>query len=239
MNPTRRVSFSLITTLVVVLSSILALATAGPAHSAAECQVTDAPGDDQYASIAKRVQAFGGFYVDGSALNVWLTDGGESLDAAVQEILSLPGHSDLADLTPVALRGRYSFLQLFCWFYGPMLHLGPIPGIVFEDIDEARNRLTIAIEDLATQGPIVKARLADVGIPLEAVDIIEEEPIMFLPGPGGSTAYLQSPPPEHPLHSPQRGSSIVGVGLVLLGIASVAVVSWRERKRSIEERATP
>lgn len=223
----RAVVSTLISALLLVMSSASALPR--PVHAASECDSNYDDPDGELAAIAKRVPAFGGFYVDGSSLNVWLTDDGESLEEAVQEILSIYGYHDLADLTPTALPAKYSFMQLFCWHNGPMLEVWT-DGVIFTDIDDMRNRLTVAVEDLATQGPAVRARLVEAGIPLEAVDVIEEEPIMLLPAPVD---------PNPPLPSPPNSSSVVGIGLVFVGIASVAFEAWRERRRILEKRSAP
>jgi len=230
-----RVIFWLLAAILLLTSSISAVATSGPVHAAAECRVNeDEPiEDDQLASIAKRVPAFGGFYVDGSSLNVWLTDDGESLDAAVQEILSLPGHDDLADLTPVALRARYSFTQLFCWHYREMLRVW-INGVIFTDIDDMKNRLTVAVEDLATQGPIVKARLAEVGIRLDAVDIIEEEPVMVYPGRPDQVGPLPAP------ESNRFAFFGIATGIALAVALCGAYLARRKQRLShLDEEAVP
>lgn len=239
MNSSRRVALSLIPSLipalVVLLSSIFALAAAGPVHAAAECQLGDEDPDGELASIATRVSAFGGFYHDGSSLYVWLTDHGESLDAAVQEILSLPVHG-LADLTPVALPAKYSFTQLFCWHWYQMSAVAWPDGIIFTDIDDAKNRLTVGVEDLSAQGPAVRAMLVEAGISLEAVDIIEEEPIMLLPGP------VESEPKTSPTRWPVDGtrspvSILAGIGIVILAGLSAAFVVRRRKGRSATDKA--
>lgn len=198
--------------------------------------MSDGPGDDQYASIAKRVPAFGGFYVDGSALNVWLTDDGRSLDAAVQEILSLPDHHGLADLTPAALPAKYSYMQLFCWQYGPMLEAESTREYIYIGIDDAKNRITVAVEDLAAQGLGWKARLAEVGIPLGAVDIIEEEPFELLPGPGVAVPETARRVPAR-IEVPETRSSAptlagIAIGLVIAVGVSTAIFARRKKRRA-------
>jgi hypothetical protein len=240
MNPDRSMGMSWSRTLpalagaTFLLLTCIASAVANAGHG--RCQVSDEPGDDQYASIAKRVPAFGGFYVDGSSLNVWLTDDGESLDAAVQEILSLPEHHGLADLTPEALPARYSFLQLFCWHWYQMSAVPEPDGIILTDIDDAKNRLTVGVEDLAAQGPAVRAWLVEAGIPLEAVDIIEEEPFMLLPGPGESVPETGSRVPArievHETRSSAPTLAGIATGLVLAVGVSAAIFVRRRKRRA-------
>ncbi|MGH2554219.1 MAG: hypothetical protein ACRDHO_00685 [Actinomycetota bacterium] len=151
----------------------------------------------------------------------------------------MPGYSDLADLTPTALPAKYGFMQLFCWYSGGMLEVEGKLDYIYTDIDEATNRLTVAVEDLAAEGAGWRAMLREAGIPLDAVEIIVEEPIMQAPLPGDTNVPLLWPQRNAPLPSPQRSSTLVGIGLVFVGIASVAFVAWRERRRFLENGVAP
>lgn len=152
--------------------------SASPLVAAAE-EPTD---DEVLVRIAQRVPTFGGFYVDEDTqkLYVWLTDQGQSLSAAVEAILSTRGYSDLAHLTPVALAAKYSFTQLHAW-HQQMLEVWTIDGVVFTDIDDTYNRMTVGVEDPATHGPIVRAKLTELRIPVEAVEIVQLDPPTLYP----------------------------------------------------------
>lgn len=153
--------------------------SASPLVAAAE----DPTGDEELVRIAQQVPTFGGFYVDedNQKLYVWLTDQGQSLPAAVEAILSTRGYSDLAHLTPVALAAQYSFMQLHAW-HQQMLEVWTADGVVFTDIDDMYNRMTVGVEDPATHGPIVRAKLTELGIPIEAVEIVQQDPPSLYPG---------------------------------------------------------
>jgi hypothetical protein len=142
----------------------------------------DQTSDDLLASVAGQVPAFGGMYVDESAgkLYIWLTDQGQSLTAADQALQSVLGDPTLASLTPVALAATYSFTQLKAWSdrMSPVLS---IQGVVSTDIDDRSNRLSVGVENVATQGPAVQAQLTQLGIPVEAVNIVQTEPVTFVP----------------------------------------------------------
>jgi hypothetical protein len=69
----------------------------------------------------------------------------------------------------------------------------------------------------------VKARLGEVGIPLEAVDIIEEGPIMLYPGPADPSGPL--PVPE------SSGSFVVGIAVGCAFAAIASVMAFRGRKK--------
>jgi hypothetical protein len=103
--------------ILLLVSLVVGTFGAFPAIAAAESQEQqeELTGDEQeLVAIGRQVPAYGGMYVDEETqrLYVWLTDDGPSLESAVQRILSTPGYSDLAELTPVALPAQHSFTQL-------------------------------------------------------------------------------------------------------------------------------
>ena len=176
--------------------------------------------DDQLAEIAERVPAFCGVWVDEEAgeLMICLTDGGESLAAARAEVLELVEEDpEIAELTPVAVRGRYGWLELMGWYYamtGSDVH--SIASISTTDIDEMRNRIVIGIVDIADE-PEVRRELEAAGIPAEAV-IVEEQ------------ALVVALPPH------QAGAPLLFIGgpALLLTLAG-GFWLWR-RRRSVPER---
>lgn len=77
-----------------------------------------------------------------------------------------------------ALPGQYSFLELKEWHEPVMADVLNIPGVVFTDIDDAKNRLAVGVEKLEIQ-PLVEEQLVKLGIPREAVNIEETKPVEF------------------------------------------------------------
>jgi len=179
-------AFWFVTKVSLLVGLVTAALSASPLVAAAE----EPAGDEELVRIAQQVPTFGGFYVDEDTqkLYVWLTDQGQSLPAAVQAILNTRGYSDLAHLTPVALAAQYSFTQLHAW-HQQMGEVWTADGVVFTDIDDIYNRMTVGVEDPATHGPIVKAKLTELGIPVEAVEIVQQDP------PSDSIGRISQPHP--------------------------------------------
>ena len=74
-------------------------------------------------------------------------------------------------------RGRWEFAQLAAW-RGRLMPVMSVPGVVLSDVDEARNQIRIGVEDAAA-GERVRAVLARLDVPTEAVAVEVTEPIRF------------------------------------------------------------
>jgi hypothetical protein len=183
------IGFTRVRLFAVVSLILLATGTAGSVSAHASFALTsDVPPppignqtiDDLLASVAASVPAFGGMYVDEGTgtLHIWLTDQGQSLAAADQAIQSVLGDPTLAAFTPVAESARYSFTQLKAWS-DQMMPVLSISNVVSTDIDDRTNRLTVGVENLATDGPAVGDELSQLGIPAEAVDIVQTDRVTF------------------------------------------------------------
>jgi hypothetical protein len=57
-----------------------------------------------------------------------------------------------------------------------LLHLFELAGVVFTDADEARGRLVVGVLDRGVE-PLIRARLAALGVASESLDVVETEPI--------------------------------------------------------------
>lgn len=136
--------------------------------------------DDLYADVARLAPGFGGLYVDPDQDTLYvylLEDTPEAvaeLEAALTAIFGAraPKQSRL-----VVLQGQYSFLDLKAWL--ERLSGVGITGLVFTDIDDARNRLNIGVMTDEVQAQ-VEEELARLGIPREAVIIEKSAPFEFL-----------------------------------------------------------
>ncbi len=138
--------------------------------------------DDLLYELAKRVPSFGGMFVDESGvLNVWLTDPSlQVIEALRAAIIALWGGGWFRENAPKrvikALKADYSFKQLYEW-YKPMVDaVFQIPGVFSTAIDDLKNRLSVWVDIGDTQAAErVRQVLTDLGIPLQAVIISEEE----------------------------------------------------------------
>lgn len=146
---------------------------------AAQSQGQGRPIDDVFAQVAERFPGFGGVFVDASGvLNVYLVDPhprtAADVVAALRQALR-PGSIPTARIQ--ARRGLFTFHELKAW-HDRMQDLLDLDGVVFTDVDDARNRLTVGVQDYALL-PAVEGELARLGVPREAVEIIETEPVQF------------------------------------------------------------
>lgn len=145
------------------------LAIAGPNHGRA-LKGLDAMFDD----VATQVPGFGGMYLEGNILKVYLTDPTLMVSAG-SVITSVFG----ADRIPAGgiqvIRGNYGFHQLSAWSnkLGAVFN---IPGVVYTDIDERANRLTVGVENQGVAAS-VQGMVSSVGIPQGVVNIVTAEPI--------------------------------------------------------------
>jgi hypothetical protein len=160
--------------LVLALALVAALLTGGWAAPQAGLPET---ADDQFLAVQRQVPGFGGMFLDGETLKVYLTETHQR-PMAERAIAAILG----ADAIPAGgvqiLQARYDFGRLKAW-QNRATELFDIPGVVFTDVDEAINRLTIGVEYPVAQ-VAVQNNLERLGIDLEAVQIVETAPIVQL-----------------------------------------------------------
>ena len=129
------------------------------------------------AEFARQVPGYGGFFLnqDGTP-TVYLTRG--SSRAPAERVLA--GYLKGRGLSTAAVRvveARYRWQQLERWQAAATGAALVIPGAVFVDNDETSNRVRIGVENLGILGQ-VRAAVARVGIPYEAVLVERVEPIV-------------------------------------------------------------
>lgn len=143
--------------------------------------------DDPNMRLAQRVPAYGGMFFDNSILYVYLTDLAQekAVKEAIREMfgprwLELYKYPDEIRV----LQGQYSYLQLKTW-YDCVRDWIPIPGVIWTDLDERINRITIGI-DIRLKAErkrrvieAIETILERLSIPREAVIIEFEEPPVF------------------------------------------------------------
>jgi hypothetical protein len=133
--------------------------------------------DDELARVADRAPAFGGFFFDSATGKLKVYSWNQTASGKAQAIDAL--RAVFGDRLPAAaievIAGNYGFGELKPWG-DRLLELLSMPGVVLTDIDDARNRLRVGVERQATAGR-VRDRLAVLGIPGEAVDVVEMRPV--------------------------------------------------------------
>jgi hypothetical protein len=131
--------------------------------------------DDLLLRVERAAPGFGGMYVDDDGrLAVYLKDRAQ-LPAARAAIEAVFGAGRIPAAGVHAVAGQYTMSQLAAWTRraGRVLSL---PGVVFVDLDEARNRVAVGVED-SSSTPQVKKMLASMDIPRAALVVEITEPI--------------------------------------------------------------
>lgn len=165
---------------------ILAVALVLGMGSAASAIEPDAPKtiDEQFVEVNERVPGFGGAYFENGNLHVWLVDPSEqALEDARQALAELVDER-YATGRLVAHEADFTFRELHNWRRaGADVH--NLPGVVFTDVDEKANRLTIGVTDSEHNGARVVEAFSRAGVPEKAVRIIESDPIVAEAAPVG------------------------------------------------------
>lgn len=162
--------------------------------------------DEHLAELAGRIPGFGGYFLDRDGkIAVYLTNPAQRA-RAVEVLTPVLGNRRFSArmARPVVselrvYQGQYDFLQLR-ELNRRMSGVLLVPGVVFTDIDERRNRLLVAVEDAATQARI-EAALVQNNVPREAVILERSAPIEdashetlsspVRPIPGGMRIYWE------------------------------------------------
>jgi hypothetical protein len=142
---------------------------AGPPADAVQSQATGME------ELVSRVPGFGGFYIDQGRPTVWLTDV-SGRGAAVQALTPfMRGMGrDPADLQ--VRRGDFDYRQLTLWFNAASPVALDMDGTVMVDLDEARNRVLVGVENAGTIGA-VRAALVRAGLPDRSITIEVMRPV--------------------------------------------------------------
>jgi hypothetical protein len=132
--------------------------------------------DDLLSEVAREVPAFGGMFIDSQGrLAIYLTDERqfEAARAAITAVFGR-GRVDVADAR--ALPARYTFAELKRWHDRHRLDTLAIPGVVMTSIHKSSNRLRVGVESAGIRRG-VEAVLTGAGVPADAVEIVEMDPI--------------------------------------------------------------
>jgi hypothetical protein len=146
------------------------------AETAREARVRSV--DDLLAGVAGRLPAFGGMFVDEErdVLYVHSTDlsavAGTMAEEAVTAVFGDKRPAGRIQVLPA----HYGFRELKEWHDRLTPDVLGMPGVVMTDIDDRSNRLTVGVESLESKGD-VEDKLFALGVPLEAVNIVETPPV--------------------------------------------------------------
>lgn len=158
-------------------------------------------GDQRFIAAAEAVTGFGGFFLDEDGNpTVYLRDPALApiVDAKLRAMFLgepvVAGQRTFANGRAVRYRvGRYDFRQLAGFRVVAERLLDQEQSAVSIDVDEANNRVAVAVSDVAAQRRLTEAIRA-AGIPAEAFSVHPEERHVTLAGPGDSLASFFNPP---------------------------------------------
>lgn len=131
--------------------------------------------DDLLVRVEERVPGFGGMFIDADGrLAIYLLDSAQ-LPEARSAINAVFGSSRIPAAGMRALQGQYTVSKLKVWTEraGPLLKM---PGVMLVDLDEAKNRVTIGVDDASRTRDIERA-LSSLKVPREVVLIQLTDPI--------------------------------------------------------------
>jgi hypothetical protein len=131
--------------------------------------------DDLLLRVERAAPGFGGMYLDQDGrLAVYLKDPAQ-LPAARAAVEAVFGAGTIPAAGVHAVAGQYTLSELAAWTKratGVM----QLPGVVFVDLDESRNRVAIGVDN-GSRTPAVEKMLASMKIPRAAVVVEITEPI--------------------------------------------------------------
>lgn len=131
--------------------------------------------DDLLVRVEQQVPGFGGMFVDREGrLAVYLLDMSQ-LGAARAAIEAVFGMDSIPAAGVRAIQGQYVISQLKAWSEMATAIL-ELPGVTAVDLDEARNRVAIGIENTSRTQAVERA-LSAIAIPRLAVTILLTEEI--------------------------------------------------------------
>jgi hypothetical protein len=132
--------------------------------------------DGRFVAVTSEAPAFGGMFVDGENLNVYLTDRSHTARAdarsAIREAFDGQGLPRKLHVLPA----RFDFTRLKAWHERLSADVLRLSGVILTDIDDRKNRLTVGVENQKARGR-VELRLPALRIPRYAVSIEVMAPI--------------------------------------------------------------
>lgn len=134
--------------------------------------------DQRLATVADLHPAFTGFRIDedSGVVTISVTDLGANLSAIQRDLIRAMEMPQLIEFEPEARRVVFSFIELYAWHDLATREILSLPDAVLTYIDESDGTLVIGLENPAVSTEKVTEILVDLGIPLLAVRITQEEP---------------------------------------------------------------
>lgn len=165
------------------LAAVVLVAHFAPAEPAFARSPLPGSVDEELLRMGRETPGFGGLFYDAEGYpTVYLLH--------PQDRIAISTLKSLANEVRVR-QGDFEFAQLVAW-RDALLPVLSLPGVVFLDADEARNRVTIGLDSTSESKSLERERLESqllaTAVPRQAVSIVEAAPVQ----PLVATAGLQS-----------------------------------------------
>ncbi|MBA3672402.1 MAG: hypothetical protein H0W68_10340, partial [Gemmatimonadaceae bacterium] len=152
------------------------LSVTDPIRLAAPNVTLDRPDEAEFVSLATAIPSFAGYFLDATGQVVVQMTKTEDFGKGVGTVQHrFASHRDaglrmLSRRPMVARQARYTFAELSAWRDLVYEHILGMPGVAFDDVDEARNRVTIGLPDDPTLRQKVMVITKALGIPTDAIN---------------------------------------------------------------------
>jgi hypothetical protein len=163
--------------------------------------------NDGFAGIATLVPEFAGIHVDDEQDTIYLhmrNGNAAAAQAVVTELRSLFGSQHLRHSKIRVLPATFAFPKLKRWHDDIVRDVLVQPGVVFTGISHSQNRVVIGMENSKVRS-VVEEQLNKLGVPREAVSLMETGPVKFLQG-----IHDPSSPTLRDRHRPLVGGLEIG-----------------------------
>jgi hypothetical protein len=130
------------------------------------------------ATLARAIPGFGGFFLDHGVPTVYVSDDGQR--GTVERALG--GFARARGFAPSqihVLRGRFRYGDLDRWVARVSDEVFAEGDVVFVDLDEAANRVLVAVEPGASHAKVHRLAMR-LGVPAEALVVRETDPIHYV-----------------------------------------------------------
>ena len=128
-------------------------------------------------TLARTVPGFGGLFIDKGVPTIYLTDVTKR-GAAERALGAFAQSRGFASGDIRVLQGRFAYGDLDRWTQAVSYEAFDQGGVVFVDLDEAANRVLVAVEPGASHANI-RSLAARLGVPAEALVVRETDPIVY------------------------------------------------------------
>lgn len=131
------------------------------------------------ADIAAEAPGFAGMLLDPVDNNILLVKTTQpGTDVSVYKAAIIARLPEMSSKRFELVNATYDFAQLSAW-YALITPLYSMPGLVFTDIDEVRNKIVIGVETEADRAPMER-KIAELPIPSDAIEVAIVGPVILL-----------------------------------------------------------